>query len=292
MPAGFVNIGNTCYMNAVLQCFLRCSRLNALLNHTTINVSTPEQRFLKEYDDLRKMAMHGNVVIKPDRFLHFMRDYATHRGSTEFMDRRQTDVSEFIRFMVDAFHTAYCQDKSPTPQEQCKDMLEGRYQSPIIDTFFGVHVFIKESLAGEFLSSTPEPFFLLELEIPPEATALIDCLHAYAAPERVDVTDDSGNAITVTRRCAFARMPPVLFVALKRFNARKKIQQELQIPDELIIGPLKYTLVAVCIHNGSLNGGHYTACTLADTWIHFDDDRVTSSPRPSTKDGYCFVYEI
>jgi len=288
-----MNIGNTCYMNAVLQCFLRCSKLNALLNQTTNNPATIEQQFLKEYDDLRKLALSGNVIIKPDRFLHFMREYARHKHMTEFMDRRQTDVCEFIRFMVDAFHTAYCQAEAPPPEVQSKEMMSGQFQSPIIEIFFGVHVFIKESLTGQLLSSTPEPFFMLDLEIPAHAKTLVDCLHAYAAPEQMQVADDSGNTITVTRRCAFARLPPVLFIALKRFGYNRKVTTELIIPEDFVIGTNKYRLVAVCLHNGSLHGGHYTACALTDNvWLHFDDGAISVVGSPVTKNGYCFVYEL
>jgi len=277
----------------VLQCFLHCTPLNALLNATTINPSTPEQQFLKEYDDLRRMAQSGNVTVRPERFLHNIQMYAHHRKNAAFMNLRQNDVDEFIHFMVDAFHTAYCSEKAADTETQSRAMVAGQFQSPIIQLFFGVHVHtVTEEGTGTVLASTPEPFFFLKLPIPEGVTTLVDCLHAYVASEKMDGwKDDAGLPHSVERRCAFATLPPVLFIALKRFTVDvRKDSSVVDVPETLVLGPHTYKLAAVCVHNGSVGGGHYTACVRHDTgWVCIDDEMIFSTTTP-TKGGYCFVF--
>lgn len=292
MPSGFVNLGNTCYVNSVLQCFLKCSPLNSLLNATSINPVSPEQVFLKEYDDLRRLAQSGNVTIRPERFLHSIQEYARHRKIAAFTKLAQNDVCEFIHFLVDAFHTAYCSEKAPDPGTQSRAMVAGQFQSPIIQLFFGVHVHTVVKEGGEVLASTPEPFFLLDLPIPPGAKSLVDCLHAYVQSELIEGwRDEKGGAHTVHRRCAFALLPPILFVSLKRFDAAiRKDSSIVDVPETLMVGPTKYTLEAVCVHNGNVNGGHYTACVRQESaWVLVDDDSISPTANP-TKGAYCFVF--
>jgi ubiquitin C-terminal hydrolase len=294
MPSGFVNIGNTCYINSVLQCFLQCTPLNTLLNSTSISPTTPEQVFLKEYDDLRRLAQSGNVTIRPERFIHNIQIYARHRKISAFMNLEQNDVCEFIHFLVEAFHTAFCNEKAPDPATQSRAMVAGRFQSPIIQLFFGVHVHtVVKDGTDEVLASTPEPFFLLDLPIPNGAASLIDCLHAYVQPEKIDSwKDDAGVEHCIQRRCAFATLPPILFISLKRFDSYiRKDASNIDVPETLIIGSLNYKLVAVCVHNGGVNGGHYTACVKQEQWVCIDDDVIRPTTTP-TKGAYCFVFLV
>jgi ubiquitin C-terminal hydrolase len=291
MPSGFVNLGNTCYVNSVLQCFLKCGPLNTLLDATTIRPTTPDQVFLKEYDDLRRLAQSGNVTVRPERFVHFIQGYAKHRKVAEFSSLGQKDVCEFAHFLVDAFHSAYCSEKAPDPATQSREMVAGKFQSPIIQLFFGVHV--HTVVKGEtVLASTPEPFFLLDLPIPPGAANLVDCLHAYVQADSIEGwRDEHGVSHDVQRRCAFALLPPILFISLKRFNAAiRKDTSSIDVPETLVVGPIVYKLEAVCVHSGSVGGGHYTACVRHDSgWACVDDDVITPTTTP-TKGGYCFVF--
>ena len=292
MPAGFVNLGNTCYINSVLQCFLRCDGLNTLLSSTVIHPSTQAQEFLKEYDDLRKLALSGNVVVRPERFIQHIQIYAKYRNISAFMQRDQNDVCEFIHFMVDAFHSAYCADPDQSTATQSFNMMEGRFQSPIMKLFYGVHAFVvTEISSGETLATTPEPFFLLDLPIPANASTLVECLQAYAVPEVFDDWRDTlGRAHAVSRRCVFTLLPPILFISLKRFNSSgRKDNANVDIPEFLIVGAATYRLVAVCVHSGSVGGGHYTACVWHDRWVCIDDENISPTLNP-TKDGYCFVF--
>lgn len=292
MPSGFVNIGNTCYINSALQCLLRCDALNELLNTTNINVSSAHQQFLKEYDDLRRLALTSNVIVRPERFIQHIQMYARHRNINAFMNLDQNDVCEFIHFMIDAFHLAFCADPPQTPEMQSREMVNGRFQSPIVKLFFGVNAYvITETGTNTVLATTPEPFFLLD--IPITATSLMDCLNNYAAAEPIDAwRDDAGNTHSVTRKCVFVTLPPILFIALKRFtsNGRKDISN-VDIPEAIVVSGATYKLVAVCVHSGNVGGGHYTACVLNEQqWTCIDDDVIMPTTTPA-KNGYCFVFQ-
>lgn len=88
------------------------------------------------------------------------------------------------------------------------------------------------------------------------------------------------------------RLPPLLIIHLKRFKYhglwRDKITTNVDFPvenlnlDRYVIGsrpqsPSNYNLYAVSNHNGTLDGGHYTAMCRHfqfDRWFKFDDSEV------------------
>lgn len=126
------------------------------------------------------------------------------------------------------------------------------------------------------------------------------------------------KAKAAKKRLQLYRLPRVLIIHLKRFHADGSVKNERLVYaplEELNLSPYLvsqqsqgnsqahtagvshlYDLVAVCNHQGTLYGGHYTAtCRLSHTnnWYDFDDQRVThqvDKSRIVTDRAYLLIY--
>jgi ubiquitin C-terminal hydrolase len=289
----FVNIGATCYLNSGLQILFRAKALNDRMEKLDIVVSSPETEFLKEYDDLRRLALSsGECTVRPERFVRTCHALAKHKKNEVFSSLGQQDLCEFFHFVIDALHVAMC-DKEDDPATMVQKLMRDEYQTPIAEAFFGVHAFA--IMDGDILlKTTREPFFMLDLPIPKRdgEVTLAHCFEAATLFEEIDGYEcDDGERKTVRRNLQVEKWPKNLVVSLKRFlpDGRKN-DTHVAIPDNIYLAK-PYVLTAVACHSGGARGGHYTA-TVRDgegKWWCVDDDAAYPAPHFS-KGGYCFMY--
>jgi ubiquitin C-terminal hydrolase len=268
--SGLANMGNTCYVNACLQMLSHTYEFNdflsknggeykARLNHKVDSV------LLHEWDKLRAMLWSGNCIISPGGFVSSMQKIAKLKNMDLFSGFQQNDVTEFIGFLLDCFHTALAREvemkvrgvaRNATDRaaKECYDMMASMYKkqySEVLNIFYGVQVSMIETLQSHShpaqkpaaLSSKPEPFCILNLSIPASASvpvSLFDCLDHHCAPEVLTgenawFNEATGQKQDVQKRLSFWSLPNVLIVVLKRFemNARgyvRKIQVPVDVP--------------------------------------------------------------
>ena len=294
----FKNIGNTCYLNAALQCLMRLPPLNDAFDDVKVPSDTPAKTFFNEYNDLRRMALdNNNCTISPALFRHAVQLYAKHKKNTDFAGMQQNDAAEFIQFVLHSIHDALARkedfDSIPIDNElekKCVEMMKTNFAkefSDIIHLFYGIQLScIKDNI-------TAETFLVMNVPIPKSASTLEHCVQAYLADETIEgwKNDKTGEVERVTKSLKFFRLPTILFMCLKRFSPNgRKNDQHIEIPLELQLQNETFDLQCGCYHQGSLNSGHYTAIAcVAGKWTIIDDD--TSFPASSvSKNAYCFFY--
>ena len=240
----------------------------------------------------------------------------------------QNDMTEFLIFVIDCFHESLSREVNMNIVgtvvnerdkiamvcfERIKQMYSNDY-SEIWNIFYGIQVSHLTSIETEkMMSMTPEPYFIINLPIPPNMNqpSLLDCFDLYVEPEIMDGDNCVLNELTGQKEAAkkalsFWSFPTVLVIDIKRFNSsnRKKLNLVDFPIDNLnlskyVIGYNKesyvYDLYGVCNHSGSVLGGHYTSFVknANGKWYHCDDTNITEVTNPQqivTPKAYCFFY--
>ena len=278
-----------------------------------------------EWDKLRKMMWQENCTISPGGFFTAIRKIAGIKDQALFTGFAQNDLPEFLTFLLDCFHESILREvdmkisgeiKTDTDKlaKECFSMMQNMYKkeySEMLKMFYGIHVSKIETSSGDYISSSPEPFLMLDLAIPQKKNpTLIDCIEKYTEAEFLNGDNKIFNEKTkqkedANKQIQFWSLPQILIVTLKRFsNSNKKNQVLVDFPfDNLdltkyIVGynkkSYKYKLYGVCNHSGGVLGGHYTSFIKNSNgnWYHFNDtevSRVEDSVVKSPK-AYCFFY--
>lgn len=328
---GLANLGNTCFVNSCIQVLSHTYELNDFLNSGNYKKKLKnkhESVLLIEWDSLRKLMWSDNCTISPGKFIKTIQRIAHVKHAELFTGYAQNDLPEFLLFLIDCFHTSLSREVNMSINGsaandtdkmavQCFEMIKKMYAkeySEIWNLFYGIHVSQIISLeTGEVLSSSPEPYFIINLSIPEnnKSPSLIDCFDLYVNGETLEgenawYNDNTKLKQNVQKKLIYWSMPNVLVIDIKRFNYRNQKNQILiTIPLEnldlssYVIGYKKdtyvYDLYGICNHSGGVHGGHYTAFikNANGKWYHFNDTFVTEVTNLHdliTPKAYCLFY--
>jgi ubiquitin carboxyl-terminal hydrolase 2/21 len=326
---GLANMGNTCFLNATLQCISHTYELNHFLNNKKYKEKVnkkPESLILVEWDKLRELMWSENCVISPGGFVGSVQKIAKIKDKDIFTGYAQNDLPEFLLFIIDCFHESLnrgvtmkisgtAEDDRDNLAIKCYKMLENMYQndySEIIQMFYGISV-TQICDDTNIIRQNPEPFFLLNLPLPEgkRECSIYDCFDLFTANERMEgdnkwYNDEAKEHQEVDKNTMFFNLPDLLVVDLKRFNNMiRKNNMLVDIPldgidlSKYVIGYNKYNnvydLYGVCNHSGSTMGGHYTAYVknANGKWYHFNDTSITEVSDSSTvitPKAYCLFF--
>lgn len=311
--SGMANLGNTCFINSCSSILSHTYELTHFLEQETYKrrlKNTCDSALLIEWDNLRKILWSSNCVVSPGKFLKTIQTVARIKNRDIFTGYSQNDASEYLLFLIDCFHTSLSREIkmtiSGTPENnrdliavKCFEMIKNMYStdySEIWNIFYAVHVCeISRLDNGQILKTIPEPYFMIDLPIPPNnrSPTLVDCFNNYVEGETLTgdnafYDETTKEKIDIKKRIQFWSFPNILVIDIKRFNQHnlQKNQILINFPiEDLDLSPYvvgykkesyKYDLYGVCNHSGGVRGGHYTSYVknANGKWYHYNDTSV------------------
>ena len=320
---GLANLGNTCFMNTCIQILSHTYELYDCVKDKKVQENT----LLAEWKKLRELMWSENCTINPSGWLRCVQQTAHKKDLMLFTGYAQNDLPEFLLFMINTFHETLSRKVTMTIKGEskchtddmaikCYTMMKNMYQkeySELLKLFFGIHVsqIIDPNQGGKVMSNSPEPYFIVELPIPPSKSKninLYDCFKHYYEPEKLEgenawYNEETKQKQNVHKQMVFWSFPDILVVALKRFtNMNRKINGLIEAPlsdldlTEFIQGYNKdiyhYDLFGVANHTGNAMGGHYYAYIKAKsgTWYEINDTRVNPIKKEQVVSPRAYVF--
>ena len=96
-----MNLGNTCYMNSIVQVLAHIPNFSNYFRSLDINLINKENKLLLELIYLLKDLNEKNESFSPDNFLIELQNYSKEKDLINFTGFDQNDASEFLLILID-----------------------------------------------------------------------------------------------------------------------------------------------------------------------------------------------
>uniref|UniRef100_A0A8D0EBM0 Ubiquitin carboxyl-terminal hydrolase 50 n=1 Tax=Salvator merianae TaxID=96440 RepID=A0A8D0EBM0_SALMN len=314
---GLRNLGNTCYMNAVIQCLCSVAPLVEyfLSGKYTTSLDKDNGEIATAFAYLMNDMWLGDFdCVSPEVFRLVIGE-----RYPAFIKKTQQDAQEFLIYVLNELHEALKKASKRRSQGTSSSTWETRgsvSESSIITRLFEGHLSY-DTICLECQTTTykTEIFTVLSLPIPYESEcSLEECLECFFQQDMLTWNNQvncscCGIKTDAAVKASVAKAPKIVIFHLKRFdcqgNYKKKLTTDIYYPlINLDLSPYiyplfrknpKYSLFAVVNHFGDLDSGHYTAfCkhTITQNWYNFDDAQISEIPESSvqTPAAYLLFY--
>ncbi|XP_031569756.1 ubiquitin carboxyl-terminal hydrolase 2-like isoform X2 [Actinia tenebrosa] len=266
---GLRNLGNTCFMNSILQCLSQSMVLTEYMlkgSYTKqINSrSSMKGKLVQAYAELIKSMWkpsHSETAISPHSFKTQIQRFAP-----RFVGYNQQDAQEFLRFLLEGLHDDLnsVHDKPKYKICEFNDLLSdtekadkswkqylARDNSKITDLFVGQLKSTLKCTECGHKSVTFDPFWDLSLPIPRKSSSsyssyesksisIQNCMELFAKEEVLDgderpTCEKCKKKRKSTKKFTIQRFPQILVLHLKRFSGfgfRSKLQTNVDFPTD------------------------------------------------------------
>lgn len=293
---GLENIGNTCYINSILQIFIYNPYFIKILYKNLYKLKDPNKNnLLIEFKKISDEILNNNSSSKGIRPLSFLQLL---QSLWKIPINYQQDSHEIYQFILDTFINEIGIDYEYTVNGTVESLLDklklkgvDLYQkhfkkqySLLVEIFYGQKIQQLKCFNCDYEDYTFEIFNTILLPIK-SSNILIENLNNYFDWNNIeDYKCPSCSKYNVKSRYYFWKLPKVLTIVLKRFNNLKQKNNNLiDIPFDLDINNYciqnkikKYHLNSIVNHIGNLEMGHYYSTILHNNkWYNYNDLNIS-----------------
>lgn len=291
----FPNLGNTCYINSVLQCFIYNPYFRKFCDIPELKKIILESCTIKNNESL-------NVTYNLTVFVNYI-----FNKKTQFKRFQQNDAHEFLIQFLDILTSEIHgrMDFSPLKNKNWNEFLKNNNFSPFVAEYHGQTKLGINCLGCRKTSDSFEEFNTINLNVPKETKSVCQLLVKYlgnllhADPSNLYFCDTCKGPQISQHKQSIIILPKILIIVLKRYTSSGiKIKSEVILDRQLHIkeDTVKvYNLVSVINHQGNLFDGHYTSNVLInDEWYLFDDESISKVKvfNYSNPDAYILFYSL
>ena len=296
IETGLDNLGNTCYLNSIIQALRFSPGIYDIIN---------------KYENKQSICYYLSIIYKcmltddecdiliPENFVKYLKIIFN-----KYKINSQQDCQEILLEIIERLHFEIKSNnidwKSIIPYiiipNNKIDIIKKEFDkilslywndtySPIYKKFQMIQTSKIKCLNCNKYNYTFEPSLTLNLNI--IADSLIDCIKHYQRCEKM--TDSNKyycnnccketNATKISGLCLY---PEILIIQLNRFinvdDDTLKITTLVSYPNNLTLSKYNYNLYCIICHQGrNLHHGHYYAICfdkISNKWYKYDDDDV------------------
>ena len=285
MNSGIFNKGNTCYLNASLQC---CSTMVDFWSNLTM-FSSSVSPFVSSFVKIMSLLKSSKKPIDPSNFLRNLQNAAIKSGKTDFNVFQQQDAAEVLTCILNELFSV-----GVSAQNMINVSIKVTITCQKCD----------QDNVKEDVSSV--------LQVPVKGN-IQSSLNVFLAPDILNEENlfychvcKSHEPALVTHQ--FTSLGKFLIMQTKRFISSgsrfvKHLQKIICTPNLSI--PLfnngqnetiNFKLLGTINHTGSLERGHYTAYIKMphkNKWLHCNDTAVipTNEENLNNESSYLYFYE-
>jgi ubiquitin C-terminal hydrolase len=285
----FKNLGNTCYLNSVLQSFI---------NNTTL------QELIQQYDlpfinELKKIKVDLSDNGEYNAVIHNIKEIL------EFFSFRRFEQQDAHECIIEFLELLVKESPYEGVQQEINNSWDKLNTSPFVPMYYGQTKTYISCLKCKNVKTVLEEFNSINLNVPVENVNLTDLFVKYLEKE---TNDDANNLYycdickcsqAYQKKITLNRLPKVLILVLKRYTVTgNKILSEVSFEEKLKIrescsGKVNdYRLTSIINHTGNLYNGHYTNYSIINGKCLLIDDEIVSVQKYNYKNAYILFYKV